>query len=106
MSAPGTLSPRPPSPLSRLSLVNRTMPESGRSAIEKAILFGAIGLLFTPWGPPSLTLPFCFGTLAFVVMKGSSARLVPIEVEDITTAEEHLKRAPRALRGDRVRRGA
>jgi urea transporter len=61
-------------------------------AIATAILFGAIGSLFTPWGLPALTLPFCFGTLAFVVMKGTSTRFTPVEVADITTPEEHLKR--------------
>jgi urea transporter len=62
-------------------------------AIATAVLFGAIASLFTPWGLPALTLPFCFGTLAFVVMKGTSSRFIPIEVADITTPEEHLKRA-------------
>lgn len=61
-------------------------------AIATAILFGAIGSLFTPWGLPALTLPFCFGTLAFVVMKDASPRFIPVEVPNITTPEEHLKR--------------
>jgi urea transporter len=61
-------------------------------AIATAILFGAIGSLFAPWGLPALTLPFCFGTLAFVVMKGTSTRFIPVEVADITTPEEHLTR--------------
>ena len=34
-----------------------------------ALLFGAIASLFTPWGLPALTLPFCFGTLTFVLLK-------------------------------------
>jgi urea transporter len=29
-----------------------------------ALLFGALASLFTPWGLPALTLPFCFATLA------------------------------------------
>ena len=61
-------------------------------AVFTALLFGAIAALFTPWGLPALTLPFVFGTLAFVVMKYTSSQLVPIEVEDITTPEEHLTR--------------
>lgn len=61
-------------------------------AIATAILFGALASLFAPWGLPALTLPFCFGTLAFVVMKDTSSRLVTVEVADITTPEEHLKR--------------
>jgi urea transporter len=57
-----------------------------------ALLFGAIASLFTPWGLPALTLPFCFATLAFVLLKGASDRLDPVAVEDITTPEEHLAR--------------
>jgi len=66
-------------------------------AVFTALLFGAIVSLFTPWGLPALTRPFCFGTLAFTVMKRTSSRLVRGEVEDITTPEEHLKR----MRGER-----
>jgi urea transporter len=64
-------------------------------AVFAALLFGAIGSLFTPWGLPALTLPFCFATLAFVLLKGTSDRLEPVEVADVTTPEEHLaNRAP------------
>jgi urea transporter len=59
-------------------------------AVFAALLFGAIGALLTPWGLPALTLPFCFATLAFVLLKGTSEQLEPIEVADITTPEEHL----------------
>jgi urea transporter len=57
-----------------------------------ALLFGAIASLFTPWGLPALTLPFVFATLAFVLLKGTTNRLIAVEVADITTPEEHLKR--------------
>jgi urea transporter len=59
-------------------------------AVFAALLFGAIGALFTPWGLPALTLPFCFATLAFTLLKGSASELVAIEVADVTTPEEHL----------------
>lgn len=61
-------------------------------AIFTALLFGAISSIFTPWGLPALTLPFCFGTLAFVLLKGASKHLIPVEVEDVSTPEEHLVR--------------
>ena len=61
-------------------------------AVLAALLFGAIGTLFLPWGLPALTLPFCFATLAFVLLKGSSSALVEVEAGDITTPEEHLAR--------------
>jgi urea transporter len=63
-------------------------------AVFAAMLFGAIASLFTPWGLPALTLPFCFATLAFVLLKGASDRLTAVEVADITTPEEHLTRRP------------
>jgi hypothetical protein len=63
-------------------------------AVFAAMLFGAIASLFTPWGLPALTLPFVFATLAFVLLKGASETLRPVEVADITTPEEHLARGP------------
>ena len=62
-------------------------------AVFAALLFGALVSLFTPWGLPALTLPFCFATLTFTLMKGSTPKLDPVEVADITTPEEHLARA-------------
>ena len=61
-------------------------------AIFTAMLFGALAALFTPWGLPALTLPFCFGTLAFTIMKYASDKLVPVEPADITTPEGNLRR--------------
>ena len=63
-------------------------------AVLAALLFGAIGTLFIPWGLPALTLPFVFATLAFVLLKGATTKLEPVAVEDITTPEEHLARPP------------
>jgi urea transporter len=59
-------------------------------AVLAAMLFGAIASLFTPWGLPALTLPFCFATLAFVLLKDASTELEPVAVADITTPEAHL----------------
>ena len=61
-------------------------------AIATAMLFGALAALFGPWGLPALTLPFCFGTLAFTIMKYSTDKLVPVEPADITTPEGNLRR--------------
>ena len=74
-------------------------------AVLAALLFGAIASLFIPWGLPALTLPFVFATLAFVLLKGASTKLEPVEVEDITTPEEHLD-ALRAARAEGVGRVA
>jgi urea transporter len=61
-------------------------------AVFAAMLFGAIASFFTPWGLPALTLPFCFATLAFVLLKGSTPALTPVEAADITTPEEAIAR--------------
>jgi urea transporter len=71
-----------------------------------ALLFGAIAALFVPWGLPALTLPFCFGTLAFVLLKGASTKLEPVAMEDITTPEEHIARARAARAQEGVGRVA
>ena len=59
-------------------------------AVLTALMFGAITSLFIPWGLPALTLPFCFGTLAFVLLRGGVTKLEVVEIPDITTPEEHL----------------
>ena len=59
-------------------------------AVLTALMFGAIASLFIPWGLPALTLPFCFGTLAFVLLRGGVTKLEVVEIPDITTPEEHL----------------
>jgi hypothetical protein len=69
------------------------------------LLFGAIASLFTPWGLPALTLPFCFATLTFVLLKDASTRLESVALEDLTTPEEHLTRA-RVARAEAVGRVA
>lgn len=74
-------------------------------AVLAAFLFGAIASFFTPWGLPALTLPFCFATLAFVLLKDASTELEPIAVEDITTPEEHLTRS-RGAQSEDVGRAA
>jgi urea transporter len=69
-------------------------------AVLTALLFGAIAALFVPWGLPALTLPFCFGTLTFVLLRGATTTLEVVEVADITTPEEHLARSRTAPSGD------
>jgi urea transporter len=61
-------------------------------AVFTALLFGAIGSLLVPWGLPALTLPFCFGTLTFVLVKNLTPALVAVELEDMTTPEDQLRR--------------
>jgi urea transporter len=58
-----------------------------------ALLFGAIASFFVPWGLPALTLPFCFGTLAFVLLKDMSHYFTWVPPAEVVTPEEHLHRA-------------
>lgn len=62
-------------------------------AAYTALLFGAIASFLGPWGLPAMTLPFCFGVLTFVMLRGTTPLFTPIEAADITTPEEHLARA-------------
>ena len=57
-----------------------------------ALLFGAIAAVFTPWGLPALTLPFCFGTLTFVLLKDSTKVGEWVPPAEVVTPEEHLRR--------------
>jgi urea transporter len=57
-----------------------------------ALLFGAIVSFFVPWGLPALTLPFCFGTLAFVLLKDASRYFTWVQPAEVVTPEEHLHR--------------
>jgi urea transporter len=64
-------------------------------AIFTALLFGAIGSIFVPWGLPALTLPFCFGTLTFVLLKNTSKYFEWVPPAEVVTPEEHLRRSHR-----------
>lgn len=60
-------------------------------AIVTALFFAAISTVFSPWGLPALTLPFCFGTLAFLMMKELTPRFQEVPIEEVTTPEEHRR---------------
>ncbi|WP_432847485.1 urea transporter [Amycolatopsis sp. CA-161197] len=64
-------------------------------AIFTALLFGAIGSIFVPWGLPALTLPFCFGTLTFVLLKNTSKFFEWVPPAEVVTPEEHVRRSHR-----------
>ncbi|MEW2501661.1 MULTISPECIES: urea transporter [unclassified Amycolatopsis] len=64
-------------------------------AIFTALLFGAIGSIFVPWGLPALTLPFCFGTLTFVLLKDTSKFFEWVPPAEVVTPEEHVRRSHR-----------
>ena len=57
-----------------------------------ALLFGAIAAVFTPWGLPALTLPFCFGTLTFVLLKDAWKVNEWVPPAEVVTPEEHMRR--------------
>lgn len=65
-------------------------------AIFTALIFGALSSIFGPWGLPALTLPFCFGTLAFVLLHHATTRFTWVPPTEIETPEAHLHRARQA----------
>jgi len=40
-------------------------------SVTTTILQGTFQTLFAPWGVPTLTFPFCFGTLPFLFLQGA-----------------------------------
>lgn len=76
----------------------RSVALAGGCAILAALFFGALVALFEPWGLPALTLPFCFATILFVLLKFATTSVRHVEIEDITTPEEHLRR----MRGEQA----
>jgi urea transporter len=70
-----------------------------------ALLYGAIVSFLAPWGLPAMTLPFCFATLCFVLLRDAAPqRFVFVDPAEITTPEAHLRneRARRAAAGGRA----
>ena len=50
---------------------------------------GCLAAIFAHLGIPTSTLPFCLGTLAFVLLQDSVAGLVPVPLVEVTTLEGH-----------------
>ncbi len=64
-----------------------------------ALLFGAITSFLEPWGLPAMTLPFCFATLAFVLLHNAAPqRLTWVPPAELQTPEAHLHNARLAAR--------
>ena len=48
------------------------------------------------YGLPVMTLPFCFATLPFILIQGTTKRILAVPLSSITTPEDHWRRyAPR-----------
>jgi hypothetical protein len=45
------------------------------------------------------TLPFCFAALAFVIIQGTTSKIISVPLSSITTPEDHLKRVRRLSEG-------
>lgn len=59
------------------------------AAITASVLFAALGAALLPLGLPSLTLPFCLSTFAFLLLAGASSRFEAVEATVVTTPEDH-----------------
>ncbi len=64
-------------------------------AVAAALPFAAVSTLFSPWGLPALTPPFCLATLAFLMIKDLTPRLRAVALEDVSTPEGHRSRERR-----------
>ncbi|MGB3203850.1 MAG: urea transporter [Crinalium sp.] len=62
-------------------------------AVLCAVVGGMLGRLFSVWGLPILTVPFCLVTIGFfLVLKRSLPSLVPVSLHTVTSPEEHWYR--------------
>ena len=74
-----------------LVLSRRTLVLGIAGAVVSAVLFATLSLLFTPWGLPALTLPFCLTTLAFLLVKSHVTRIDAVPLDTLSTPEQHLR---------------
>jgi len=57
------------------------------------VIWAANVQMFTPWGLPVCTIPFCLATLTlFAIRKDVSNRVSWIQLAHVTTPEEHLRK--------------
>ena len=63
-----------------------------------AVLQGAMMVLLAPSGVATLTMPFCLGTIVFVLVQRTLPDFIPVQLQSLTTPEEHLARAREAAR--------
>src|SRR6266540_3481008 len=61
------------------------------AAIITALVFAAIAVFLAPIGMPALTAPFVLVTWIFLWAKAGFKALVPMGLDDVTTAEAHLE---------------
>ncbi|MEV6904049.1 urea transporter [Amycolatopsis sp. NPDC051372] len=76
------------------------------SAVMSAVLAATLSVLFTPWGLPALTLPFCLATLAILLVKGHVTNLDAVPLDTLSTPEQHLRQGlttPEQLRKQRAK---
>jgi urea transporter len=62
-----------------------------------AVFQGAFMVLLSPAGVTPLTMPFCLGTICFVLVQRSLPDFVPVPLASLTTPEEHLQRSKAAV---------
>lgn len=62
------------------------------AAIMTVLTQQAFATILEPWGLPFMTLPFCVCSLIFVLIQGSTSRVVAVPLANITVPEDHLKK--------------
>lgn len=57
------------------------------------LIWAALVQFFAPWGLPVCTLPFCFATIAFMLVRPDvSSRFKYVSLAEVTTPEEHYRK--------------
>lgn len=62
------------------------------AAIMTVLTQQAFATILEPWGLPFMTLPFCLCSLIFVLIQGSTSRVIAVPLANITVPEDHLKK--------------
>lgn len=70
----------------------RSIAYGAAAAVAATILHGGLSVIFAAWGVPSLTLPFCLATLAFLLIQHGTRAVRPVPLSETTTPEEHRRR--------------
>jgi urea transporter len=64
------------------------------AAVAAALLHGGLSIIFAHWGAPSLTLPFCITTVAFLLIRDATPALQAVPLPLTTTPEAHRALQP------------
>jgi len=62
------------------------------AAIMSIVCHQAVATWLAPYGLPAMTLPFCFASLPFILIQGTTKRVIAVPLASMTTPEDHWQR--------------